>query len=117
MELCNFLLDGWSRFSFDKLGEVYVIALSKDNKGMTLDVIKKGNLRSFIIRYDKDSHRTVNRIRPTRAQPIRRDKRSDKPMILVSRVEFDPQNEIQIKYESSLDLIGLKPNIGPSLYI
>ncbi|XP_027062058.1 uncharacterized protein [Coffea arabica] len=43
VEWGEFRLDGRSRFSSDKTGEVYAAALAEEDKGMTLNIIKKGD--------------------------------------------------------------------------
>ncbi|CDP12517.1 unnamed protein product [Coffea canephora] len=53
VEWGEFRPDGRSRFSSDKADEVYAAALAGQDKGMALNIIKRGDPRSFIIHYDK----------------------------------------------------------------
>ncbi|XP_027075943.1 uncharacterized protein [Coffea arabica] len=61
VEWWEFRPDGRSRLSSDKSAEVYAIVLAGEDKEMALNIIKKGDPRSFIIHYDKLSS-NFNRI-------------------------------------------------------
>ncbi|XP_027067721.2 uncharacterized protein [Coffea arabica] len=53
VEWGEFRSDGRTRFSSGKTDDVYAAALAGKDKGMALNIIKRGDPRSFIIHYNK----------------------------------------------------------------